>query len=117
MKTLFKTKLKYYYWYLTHPSDWLIVYKIKYFIWKIKDYERLQYDYSCVLCHATGSRMSYTTYNLNDIYSEIDNAQYNYWYDTFKEDLLEMINKGATIEEIKEYYSNNDNINIEENKE
>jgi hypothetical protein len=112
MKTSFKTWFKYYFWYLTHPSDWLIFYKIKYFIWKIKDYDRLQYDYSCVLCHATGNRMSYTTYELNDIYSEIDDAQYHYWHDTFKEDLLEMINKGATIEEIKEYYSNN-NIDTE----
>jgi len=76
------------------------------FFRKALDYDRLQYDYSCVLCYATNSRMSYTDYDVNIIYSEIDSAQADFYYNTIKSDIGDMIDKGATIDEIKKYVDN-----------
>ncbi len=71
--------------------------------WYIKDYERLEYDYSCTLCHATLGRMSKSGYDLKDIYSEIDNAQEKFHYDIIKSDINDIIKEGGTIEDVKEY--------------
>lgn len=99
-------KLKRLYFDLIHPNDWYIVYKIKDLIWKIKDYDRLQYDYSCVLCHATWGRMSYTNYELNIIYSEIDDIQSQSYYKIVKDDINDIIKNAGTIEDIQEYIDN-----------
>lgn len=37
-----------------------------------KEYEKLEYKFSCVLCHATGSRLSYTSYDKETMYRMID---------------------------------------------
>ena len=72
-------------------------------IWKIKDYDRLEYDYGCVLDHATCSRMSKTNYDKDTIYAVIDDAQRELHYFAVKDDINELINEGATIDEIKDY--------------
>jgi hypothetical protein len=88
------------------PKDWYWIYKIRRTIWKIKDYDRLEHDYCCVLCHATGSRMSKPNYHLNTIYLEIDEAQSETYYGIVKDDILTTIEAGGDIEEIKEYVEN-----------
>lgn len=79
---------------------------IKEILWKIKDYDRIEHDYACVLSHATLWRMSKTNYFLSDIYSEIDDAQSNHmkWY--IKHDILYGISSLNTKEEIIEYIGN-----------
>jgi len=96
-------KLKRFWFDLTHPVEWYWLEYIKWQIWKLKDYNRLESDYSSVLCHATNSRMSYTNYNIETICSEIDSAKSEEYYDIVKSDILEMIEAGATMEEIKNY--------------
>lgn len=54
---------------LTNVSEWRIVMWVKDIAWKIKDYDRLEYDYSCVLDHATCSEMSKTYYDKTTIYA------------------------------------------------
>lgn len=77
---------------LIHPKEWMIVYNIKNIIWKIKDYDRLEYDYSNVLCHATNSTMSKTWYDLNTIYVQIDKTQSESYYDIVKSDINDILN-------------------------
>jgi hypothetical protein len=69
----------------------------------LKDYDRLEYDYGCVLDHSTWGRMSKTNYELQTIYSVIDDAQSEVHYGIIKDDVNELINGGATIDEIREY--------------
>lgn len=87
----------------THPKEWQIYLAISHCIWKIKDYDRIAYDYGCVLDHATCGRMSKTNYDLKTIYSVIDNAQKDMHYEIIKSDLMGMIDNGADINEIWQY--------------
>ena len=88
---------------LTHPKQWLIYYVISRCFWKLKDYDRLEYDYSCVLDNATCGRMSKTNYDLHTVYGVINDAQSELHYGIVKDDINELIEKGATIDEIREY--------------
>jgi hypothetical protein len=92
---------------LTHPQqEWYWLYYIKRTLWKVKDYDRLEHDYCCVLDHATNSRMSKPNYELNTIYSEIDDSQMQNYYGVVRDDINMLIEKGADITEIKEYINN-----------
>jgi hypothetical protein len=96
-------KLRRFWFDLTHPKEWYLCHMISSIIWKIKDYDRLEYDYGCVLDHATCSRMSKTNYDKDTIYAVIDDAQRELHYFAVKDDINELINEGATIDEIKDY--------------
>lgn len=98
-----KTKIKRIWWDLTHPKEWYIFLSISRTLWKIKDYDRIESDYSSVLCHATLSRMSKTNYQLQSVYSVIDEAQQDIHYGIIKEDLSGIIEGGGTLEDVKEY--------------
>lgn len=93
---------------------WLLNFAInkEWYLWiiniyrKIKDYDRLESDYASVLCHATGSRMSYTNYEVQTILSVIDSHQQE-WHTSFiKADLQALIDAGADMDEIKEAINN-----------
>jgi hypothetical protein len=88
---------------LNHPKQWGIYIVISRFFWKIKDYDRLEWDYCSVLCHATNDRMSKPNYDVTTIYSEIDDAKSNSYYSIVKDDLSGLINYGGTIEDVKKY--------------
>lgn len=88
------------------PHEWSWVLSIRRLFLKIRDYDRLENDYSCVLCHATGSRMSYTDYELQTIYSVIDEHQSEWHTKMIKDDLQLLIDAGADIDEIKEAIAN-----------
>jgi hypothetical protein len=88
---------------LVHPKQWGIYIVISRFFWKLKDYDRLEYEYGCVLEHATNARMSKTNYELNTIRAVIDEAQSEFYYEIVKDDLKEAIEAGATIEQIMDY--------------
>lgn len=96
-------KIKILWFDFTHPKEWQVYLFIMRQVWKLKDYDRIEYDYGCVLDHATLSRMSKTNYQLPIIYSVIDDAQRENHYDTVKSDLLEIINSGGSIDDVKEY--------------
>ena len=88
---------------LTNPKQWGIYIVIRRFLWKLKDYDRLEWDYCNVLCHATNSRMSKPNYDLTTIYSEIDDAQSDCYYSIVRDDINDLIKNGGTIEDVKEY--------------
>ncbi len=101
-------KIKRFFYSLFHPKEWGWVIRIKHRRLKLKDYDRMEYDYSCVLCHATDSKMSKTNYLLKDIYSQIDDAQAKIHYDIVKSDIEDILKqKGLTdygrVDEIKKY--------------
>lgn len=88
---------------LTHPKQWRIYYVIRRCFWKLKDYDRLEHDYGCVLDNATCGRMSKTNYEKHTIYAVINDAQSELHFGIVKDDVNELIENGATIEEIREY--------------
>lgn len=88
---------------LVHPKQWHIYHVISRCFWKLKDYDRLEYDYGCVLHKATCRRMSKTNYDLQTVYSAIDDAQSEMYYGIVKDDINELIKNGTTIYEIREY--------------
>ena len=51
------------------------IFYIKNIILKIKDYDRLEYDYGYVLCHATCGLLSKTGYKLDFVCNVIDEQQ------------------------------------------
>ena len=67
---------------------------IKEIIFKIKDYDRVESDYSSVLDYATGGVLSKTNYTLESVYDAI---RYNVQkHDEYVEhDYLEQLKKGA----------------------
>lgn len=75
---------------------------IKDVIFKIKDYDRLESDYSSVLDYATGGVLSKTNYTLESVYDAI---RYNVEkHDEYVEhDYLEQLKKGAVETEVKGY--------------
>lgn len=87
---------------LIRVKEWRIYLYISYLLWKIKDYDRLDLDYSSVIMHATNDHMSKTNYELTAIYSEIDKAIEGN-IDYYKLEIIDLIDSGATIEEIKKY--------------
>lgn len=91
---------------LTRPREWRISLAVSRLLWKIKDYDRLESDYCNVLCHATDARMSKPNYELNTVYSIIDEAQSNCYYSIVRDDINNLINEGATMAELKEYVNN-----------
>lgn len=46
--------------------------KIKDIIFKIKDYDRLEHDYACILDYITDGRLSKTNYRVEGLYTVID---------------------------------------------
>jgi len=90
----------------TNVGEWRIVVWAKNIAWKIKDYDRLEYDYSCVLDHATCSEMSKTYYDKTTIYAVIDSKQEQFYYSIVKSDILEIIANKGDIEDIYEYVNN-----------
>lgn len=46
--------------------------KIKDIIFKIKDYDRLEHDYACILDYITDGRLSKTNYRVDGLYTVID---------------------------------------------
>ena len=88
---------------LSRPRYWSFIALIRDIVWRVKDYDRMAYDYSCVLDHATGSAMSKTNYEVSQIYSVIDDRQREHYYQVVKDDVGEIIKEGGTIEYVKEY--------------
>lgn len=80
-----------------------IIEKIKETFFKIKDYDRLEWDYIQVLCHATDSRMSKPNYDIQTIKCEIDDAQERIHYGIIKSDIKDIIDDNGSIEDIKNY--------------
>lgn len=103
LKNKYMIRLKRLWFDLVHPKQWHIYYAISRCLWKLKDYDRLEYDYGCVLDNATCGRMSKTNYDLQTVYSVIDDAQSVLYYGIVKDDINELIENGATIDEIREY--------------
>lgn len=94
--------LKLFWIYLIRFREWNIYIFIDHFFWKLKDYDRIQDDYSKVLLHATNDNMSKTNYELTAIYSEM-NRVFKGDVDFYKLDIIDLIDAGATVEEIKKY--------------
>lgn len=46
--------------------------RIKDILFKIKDYDRLEHDYSCILCYITDGLLSKTNYEVKGLYTIID---------------------------------------------
>lgn len=108
----FKNKIKQKWFDLTHPSEWVWLYKIRRTIWKIKDYDRMENDYIEVVCHATCSMMSKSCYDVDTIKSVIDEQQQRFYEGIIKDDINDTIKMISTeenfthedaIEDIKRY--------------
>ncbi len=63
----------------------------------------MEYDYGCVLDHATYGRMSKTNYLRSEIYTQIEQAQSDLHWGIIKSDLQELIDQGGTMEDIQKY--------------
>lgn len=64
--------------------------RIKDIIFKIKDYDRLEYDYSAVLCHVTDGRLSKTGYEINGLLTQLSDMLtegYYHGYEDAEKDL------------------------------
>ena len=85
---------------ILHPCEWRIIQWINEIRFKIKDYDRLEYDYSCVLQHATSGKMSKTNYELDTIYTIINDAQHEVSCDIFND----IVDHGGDIEELRNYF-------------
>jgi len=70
---------------------------------KIKFYDQLESDYCDLLCHVTNGSMSKVGYDFQTICSVIDEEQEKIYYQIVKDDILDIINTGGTIEDVKEY--------------
>lgn len=95
-------KLKRFWIDLVRVKEWRICLYVSHLLWKIKDYDRIQYDYSNILMHVTDNRMSKTNYERTAIYSEIDKVHEGV-LDFYRLEILELIDTDGTIEEIKKY--------------
>ncbi len=85
---------------LFHPKEWRIIQWINEIRFKIKDYDRLEYDYSCVLHYATSGKMSKTNYELETIYTIIDETQHELSCDIVN-DLMD----NGDIDELRNYFA------------
>ena len=83
-----------------NPIARLVMY-IREILWKIKDYDRLEGDYSRLLCYVTNGNLSNTLYHWDDIEIEVDKAQSNQWYGYLKDDIKDL----DTKKEILDYIS------------
>lgn len=85
--------------------------QLKDIVSKYKDYDRLAYDYACVLNHATRNRMSKTNYDTTVIYTVIDEVQSEFYYSIIYDDVNDIINTSIVnrdkILEIQKYLKNN----------
>ena len=97
LKTYYKIKDFLGYWLIYTPKDILK---------RVNDYERLAYDYSRVICHATSSKMSYTTYDVNTVCSEIDSAYEKSVGGMIADDVSYIVESGGSIPNILEYLKN-----------
>ena len=81
--------------------------RIKDWIFYIKDYERLSYNFSCILTQITDSKMSKTNYDLETMYAVIDDELNKQYLEIYQSDIKDILNEKLTdkekIEEIKEY--------------
>ena len=87
----------------TNVGEWRIVMWVKNIAWKIKDYDRLENDYSVVIGHATCSKMSKTNYDIDTVFAVIDDEQAKVHYSTIQYDILAMVDLGADLEEVVNY--------------
>lgn len=74
--------------------------KIQNIMRKIKDYDRLEGDYSVVICECTNSKLSKTNYETGVVIEEIQRAQQESTEEIIKDDLLDIINKTKGMERI-----------------
>ena len=75
---------------------------------KITDYDQLDYDYGCIIDHATNSAMSKTSYTVDAIKSMINERQQEFHEDIFNEDIqatldTKKITLPEKIKRIQEY--------------
>ena len=70
-----------------------MIFKIKDTIFKIKDYDRLEHDYSCILCYITNGQLSKTNYKVEELYTVIDDILTERDERTWKEAEKEIIEK------------------------
>ena len=93
-------KLIYYRSYLQVQYDKLMerqpFYYISETLWKIKDYDRLEHDYSCALMYATNGSMSKTNYSISDVECEIENAIQLHCYE-HEQEVLERMQRSNEI--------------------
>lgn len=74
-----------------------------------KEIERLEHDYSLLLEHVTFGLLSKTNYKIEDILPIVDDKQ-NEWYEgTIKEDILNIVNGGGTLEDVMDYVNDLNN--------
>ena len=59
--------------------------RIKDIIYKIKDYDRLEHDYSVLLWHVTDGRLSKTTYDIDRLLTVVDDILYERDEETYNE--------------------------------
>lgn len=92
------------FWYdLVHYEDWRIINYFRDLNWKIKDYDRLEHDYSVVICYATGNNMSKTNYATGVVCSVIDDHYNETTMSFIKEDVKEIVKDGGSLEDVLEY--------------
>jgi hypothetical protein len=84
--------------------------RIKDWIFYIKDYERLEYNFSCILDKVTNSKMSKTNYDLDTMYAVIDDELNESYLEIYRSDIKDILDQDSdevTDEqkfiEIKEY--------------
>ena len=72
--------------------------RIKDIIYKIKDYDRLEHDYSTCLCYFTNNRLSKTTYEIRGLETVICDTIGEYHEEGYKHALevaMEWLNENA----------------------
>ena len=83
--------------------------KIKDIIFKIKDYDRLEHDYACILWYITNGWLSKTNYKVDGLYTVIDNILTERDEYTRKEVEKEILNEDtllSNLDEVAEEYAN-----------
>ena len=98
MKNLKKFYLNFIYY-----KEWSIYIKINHFFWKLKNYDRLESDYTNVLMYVTDNTLSKSNYILNDVKSVIDSELDKYYNDIFKSDIQDIIDNDGFMSDIQEY--------------
>ena len=79
--------------------------KIKDIIFKIKDYDRLEHDYACILDYITDGRLSKTNYRVDGLYTVIDDILTERDECTRKEvekDIIKKLQKKQPVGELEE---------------
>lgn len=109
-----KVRLRRFWFDLTHPKEWSIVMWYKEIRHKIKDYDRMKNDYETVVNYATNGNMSKSTYDVNTVCAQLDQAQQACYYQIISDDLNDIINDlennnapaSLLVEELKAFSKN-----------